>query len=92
MNPVDEVRHRYSLHTKKTQGFSQFEIPPLMKLSLQARLINFLKEELAISGSAIDLALREDVCMPNHIPIALWQYGLVTLEQLDQIFDWLEMA
>jgi len=22
----------------------------------------------------------------------LWQYGLVTLEQLDQIYDWLEAS
>jgi Protein of unknown function (DUF2949) len=24
------------------------------------------------------------------LPIILWQYGLVTLSQLNQIFDWLE--
>jgi hypothetical protein len=26
----------------------------------------------------------------NLLPMILWQYGLVTLKQLDQIFDWLE--
>jgi hypothetical protein len=26
------------------------------------------------------------------LPMILWQYGLVTLEQLDRIFDWLETA
>lgn len=29
---------------------------------------------------------------PSLLPIILWQYGLVTLEQLDQILDWLETA
>jgi len=26
------------------------------------------------------------------LPMLLWQYGLVTIEQLDRIFDWLETA
>ncbi|MCZ0902074.1 DUF2949 domain-containing protein, partial [Microcoleus sp. HI-ES] len=29
---------------------------------------------------------------PNSLPMVLWQYGLVTLEQLDKIFDWLSEA
>ncbi|CAA9283859.1 hypothetical protein AVDCRST_MAG92-3740, partial [uncultured Coleofasciculus sp.] len=27
--------------------------------------------------------------IPNLLPITLWQYGLITLVQLDQVFDWL---
>jgi hypothetical protein len=30
--------------------------------------------------------------LPIEVPMILWQYGLVTLEQLDRIFDWLETA
>jgi hypothetical protein len=26
------------------------------------------------------------------LPMVLWQYGLVTLDQLDKIFDWLSEA
>jgi hypothetical protein len=26
------------------------------------------------------------------LPMVLWQYGLLTLEQLDRLFDWLERA
>ncbi|NEP88229.1 MULTISPECIES: DUF2949 domain-containing protein [Okeania] len=58
----------------------------------QAQLIKFLKWELSISDSAIAIALRHEEEDPNQLPMILWQYGLVTLKQLDQIFDWLQMA
>ncbi|NEQ38782.1 MAG: DUF2949 domain-containing protein, partial [Okeania sp. SIO3I5] len=50
------------------------------------------KWELSISDSAIATALRHQEEDSNQLPMVLWQYGLVTLKQLDQIFDWLEMA
>ena len=30
--------------------------------------------------------------LPIEVPMILWPDGLVTLEQLDRIFDWLETA
>lgn len=56
------------------------------------RLIRFLRKELSIPRASIAVALRQGENTPNLLPIVLWQYGLVTLEQLDQIFDWLETA
>ncbi|WP_210407431.1 DUF2949 domain-containing protein [Hydrocoleum sp. CS-953] len=58
----------------------------------QAQLIKFLKWELSIPDSAIATALRHQEEDSNQLPMVLWQYGLVTLQQLDQIFDWLQMA
>ncbi len=55
-------------------------------------LIQFLQEELALPKAAIALALKHCEQKINLLPIVLWQYGLVTLEQLDQIFDWLETS
>lgn len=63
-----------------------------MKSTLLQKLISFLRDELAIPAAAIDLAVRHQPDTPNLLPMILWQYGLVTLEQLDQIFDWLETA
>jgi Protein of unknown function (DUF2949) len=57
-----------------------------------ARLIRFLQEDLAISASSIAIALRHSEQDPGPLPMILWQYGLVTLEQLDRIYDWLENA
>ncbi len=56
------------------------------------RLVRFLQDDLAIPSASIDLAVRQGEQIPNQLPMLLWQYGLVTLEQLDQIFDWLETA
>ncbi len=60
--------------------------------STYARLIRFLQEELAISAGAIAIALRHSEHDPGPLPMILWQYGLITLEQLDRIYDWLENA
>jgi hypothetical protein len=53
-------------------------------------LIRFLKEELALPASDIELAMRHSEFSSLHLPMILWQYGLVTLTQLEQIFDWLD--
>lgn len=56
----------------------------------ETQLINFLLEELAISESCITLAVRHHEQDPAPLHMLLWQYGLISLEQLEQIFDWLE--
>jgi hypothetical protein len=57
-----------------------------------APLIQFLTDELSVSDSSISLALRQVEQDPAPLHMVLWQYGLITLEQLDRIFDWLETA
>jgi hypothetical protein len=61
--------------------------------AVNARLIQFLQEELAIPERSIAIALRhQQESTPNLLPMILWQYGLITLEDLDKIFDWMETA
>ncbi|MEB3178379.1 MAG: DUF2949 domain-containing protein [Nostocaceae cyanobacterium] len=55
-----------------------------------AQFMKFLQEDLAIPASDIQIALRHPEQTPSLLPMILWQYGLVTLTQLDLIFDWLE--
>lgn len=59
---------------------------------MNAQLIKFLKEELAISENAIAVASRHQDFTPNQLPMILWQYGLITLQDLDRIFDWMESS
>ena len=54
------------------------------------KMIDFLKNDLAISSSSMDIALKQVESSPGPLPMVLWQYGLVTLEQLDRIYDWME--
>lgn len=56
------------------------------------QFIRFLQDDLAIPSNSIDLAVRHEPDTLNLLPMVLWQYGLVTLKQLEQIFDWLETA
>ncbi|MBP0021412.1 MAG: DUF2949 domain-containing protein [Cyanobacteria bacterium SBLK] len=61
-----------------------------MKSTIATRLIDFLQNELSIPSDAINLALRHREQSPNVIPMILWQYGLISLEQMERIFDWLD--
>jgi len=54
------------------------------------QLIDFLEQELAVSASSIAMALRQSEQDPGPLHMILWRYGLVSIEQLEQIFDWLE--
>jgi hypothetical protein len=63
-----------------------------MAPSTYSRLIRFLQEDLAISAASLAVALRHREQDPGPLPMILWQYGLITLEQLEQIYDWLETA
>ncbi len=55
-----------------------------------APLLSFLETELALSPAAIALGLAQAGDTPSLLPMALWQFGLITLAELEQIFDWLE--
>jgi Protein of unknown function (DUF2949) len=62
----------------------------IMELMVSHPLVRFLKEDLGIPASSIALAVQQSEQTPSLLPMVLWQYGLITLTQLDQIFDWLE--
>lgn len=57
-----------------------------------SRFIRFLQDDLAISTASLRVALRHLEQDPGPLPMILWQYGLVTLDQLEKIYDWLETA
>ncbi len=69
-----------------------------MELSLPVKLFRFLQDEVGLPADEIATAERllerlepqRPEYAPNLVPIVLWQYGLLSLEQLDRVFDWLE--
>lgn len=63
-----------------------------MATNTQNRLLSFLKEDLLLPSDSIDLALRQCKERSGSLPIILWHYGLITLDQLSSIYDWLETA
>ncbi len=52
--------------------------------------IQFLKHDLDIPSESINTALKQSYGSINSLPILLWQYGFVSLKQLEHIFSWLE--
>jgi Protein of unknown function (DUF2949) len=68
----------------------QFIGGKIMATTTQKRLLRFLKEELLLPSDSIDLALRHTIRSSGSLPIILWHYGLITLDQLSSIYDWLE--
>lgn len=65
------------------------EMPSRAEILLDP-LITFLQVELSIPADAIALGLERTGDTPTLLPMVLWQYGLVTLAELECIFDWVE--
>jgi hypothetical protein len=57
--------------------------PPITKL------VNFVQAEFGVSNAEVDTALHHHDGLVQ-LPIILWQYGFITLDQLDRLFAWLE--
>ncbi len=55
-----------------------------------SQFMQFLQDDLGIPDTNLKLALQHPEQTPSLLPMILWQYGLVTLNQVNQIFDWLE--
>ncbi|MBW4522678.1 MAG: DUF2949 domain-containing protein [Scytolyngbya sp. HA4215-MV1] len=68
-----------------------------MEPRVRNQLIRFLQEEIGVPDREIHVAerilarlgLHDSASFANCLPIVLWQYGLVNLEQLDRVLDWL---
>jgi hypothetical protein len=54
------------------------------------KFIAFLIDDLNLTTDQIHLAVRQIQQAPSELPMLLWQYGLVDIEQLVQMLDWLD--
>lgn len=82
----------YSLNQDHTAYLKPSITSKRMLSTDHSKLIRFLQEELAIPPQSINQALTK--CQENAgpLPIVLWQQGVLSLKQLERIFDWMEMA
>ena len=51
-------------------------------------LQDFLLARLGLSSNALNLGLRQAELEQAPLPIVLWSFGLLSLEQLQQVLDW----
>ena len=54
------------------------------------QFLRFLHEELCLSADSIAIAQRSMNETKGPLPMLLWQYGLINLNELDKIYDWLD--
>lgn len=84
---------RLAIHLNRLQNlFNNQGVKIIMSPNFNSRFLNFLQRELSLNNDAIAVVQRSVKQNPGPLPMVLWQYGLVTLEELDQIYDWLEQA
>lgn len=58
-----------------------------MNYSAQAGLIQYLQDEFLVPVDAISLAIRQEPNFSSQLPIILWQFGFISLKQLNQAFE-----
>ena len=51
-------------------------------------LCDFIRDNLGISQSALELGIKRSYIENSPLPIVMWSYGLLTLSQLNIILSW----
>ena len=60
-----------------------------MDYELIKSLILFLSKEIGMEPSSIDLGIRLSLRNNIPLPISLWNYGMLSIEELDKIYGYL---
>jgi hypothetical protein len=51
-------------------------------------LLLFLRNQLGLSESAIAMGIRQSEVEQAPLAVVLWRFGLISLEQFEQVLDW----
>jgi hypothetical protein len=53
-------------------------------------LVDYLRRELGLSENALELGVKQAQLEQAPLPVIMWRFGLISLEQLDQVLAWLD--
>ena len=56
---------------------------------LQKEIIDYLFNEVGLEESSIELGLKLSIKNKTPLPILLWSYGMLTIEELDKLYSFL---
>ena len=56
---------------------------------LSREMINFLFNVLGLEESTIELGIKLSIKNNTPLPILLWSYGMLTIEELDKLYSFL---
>ena len=51
------------------------------------KIISFLIDEIGLEESSVELGLKLSIRNNSPFPILLWSYGILTIEELDQLYE-----
>ena len=52
-------------------------------------MLNYLSSEVGLEESSIELGLKLSIKNNTSLPILLWSYGMLTIEELDKLYSFL---
>ena len=53
------------------------------------KIISFLMDEIGLNESSIELGLKLSIKNNCPLPVLLWNYGILTIEELDKFYTFL---
>ena len=56
---------------------------------LTRKMIIYLLNEIGLDESSIELGLKLSIKNKTTLPIFLWSYGMLTIEELDKLYSFL---
>ena len=60
-----------------------------MNNNLSKNVIIYLIDEIGLDESSIELGLKLSIRNNTPLPILLWSYGMLTIEELDKLYSFL---
>ena len=60
-----------------------------MKNDVSKEMIFYLFNEIGLNESSIELGLKLSIKNKTPLPILLWSYGILTIEELDKLYSFL---
>ena len=56
---------------------------------LSKNMINYLLNDIGLEESSIELGIKLSMRNNTPLPILLWSYGMLTIEELDKLYSFL---
>ena len=56
---------------------------------ISKEMIIYLSKEIGLDESSIELGLKLSIKNNTPLPILLWSYGMLTIEELDKLYSFL---
>tara|TARA_S200000501_G_scaffold285278_1_gene269584 strand:+ start:325 stop:513 length:189 start_codon:yes stop_codon:yes gene_type:complete len=53
------------------------------------KIISYLLDEIGLQDSSVELGLKLSIKNNIPLPILLWSYGLLSMEELDKLYTFL---